>query len=81
MIQDNWAKEYAYNCLSNEEFQLLQKTYNEGDDLPCNCDDCGSYIINKHHRCNCGNRRCYFVYNKHLAPKHREIMPFSIEVD
>jgi hypothetical protein len=63
-IPNDWHSEYAYNCLSAEEFTLLQSRHDIGDDLYCDCQDCKTYILGKDHRCDCGSRRCYFQYNK-----------------
>lgn len=79
-IPAEWHKHEAFSSLSKEEFELLQNTYEVGDDLPCDCDECGSFIIWNNRRCDCGNRRCYLVYNKHLAPPIRKEFPFSVEV-
>ena len=59
-IPDEWHRESAYNCLSKEDFALLQETYEVGDELGIDNHDCEceTYHIHKHHRCACGNRRC-----------------------
>lgn len=61
-IPDHWHKEYAYNCLTNEQFKELQDKVQPGDTFQAECDECGQYTTNKHHRCDCGNRRCYFQH-------------------
>lgn len=58
-IPDEWHKEYAYNCLTAEQFKILQETHQIGDEFGVECDDCGNWTLDKHHRCDCGNRRCY----------------------
>lgn len=71
MIPKEWHKEYAFNCLSDEEFALFSETHNEGDEMYVDdhyC-ECETFTLDGYHRCNCGNRRCYIVkdeYNGHV---------------
>ena len=62
-IPNEWHIGSAYNCLSKEEFALLQDTHEVGDELALSDQDCEceTYSIDKYHRCLCGNRRCYIV--------------------
>ena len=77
----DYHKEYSYNCLNDVQFELLQKQYKVGEHFMCwDCNVCESFFIGGplDHRCDCGNRRCYFVYNECIDPIENY---FSIEVD
>lgn len=74
-IPDAWHKESAYNCLTPEQFKELQATHQQDDEFVCECDDCGSYTLQKYHRCDCGNRRCHLSYHKHNGESF-----FAVEV-
>lgn len=51
------------NCLTTEQFKLLCETHKEGDEFPCECDECGNYNLGDH-RCSCGNRRIAVYYSQ-----------------
>jgi hypothetical protein len=55
-------KDQALNCLKPEQFALLCETHEEGDEFPCDCDECGNYFLGDN-RCSCGNRRIAVYYN------------------
>ena len=76
----DYHKQYSYNCLTEEEFKILQETHKIGDHFMSPCDLCESFIIYGPHdrRCDCGNCRCYFIYNECIDPLENY---FSIEVD
>ena len=76
-IPNEWHKEPAYNCLSKEDFALLQETYKVGDKLVIDDHDCEceSYFIGEYHRCSCGNRRCCIISDTYKGNKF-----FVIEV-
>lgn len=71
-IPNEWRNKYAYNCLTDEQYKLLQDTHDVDDEFPVNCDECGTYTLHSDHRCDCGNRRCYFQFHNGL---------FDVEVD
>jgi hypothetical protein len=60
-IPDEWHKEPAFNCLSDEDFKVLQDTYQVGVSLKVDECECGVFQLDGYHRCACGNRRCYLV--------------------
>lgn len=73
MIPKEWHKEYAFNCLTDEQFEKFSQSHDIGDTFDCDCDECGEYTLDDSHRCNCGNRRCYFTYIERFG--------FSLDVD
>jgi hypothetical protein len=70
-IPDEWHKNEAFNCLTDEQWQLFREKYRIGDSFSVECDECGLFVIEEdgYHRCNCGNRRCVIytgTYNNEL---------------
>jgi hypothetical protein len=76
-IPNEWRTNSAYNCLTDEEFKLFQDTHEVDenmyiDDNECECE---TYTIGSHHRCSCGNRRCYITTFQWEGKTH-----FTVEV-
>jgi len=65
-IPDEFHKGQAFNCLNKEQWQKFREKFQIGDSFLCDCDECGLFVINDdgHHRCFCGNRRCYIYCNE-----------------
>ena len=78
IIKDEWHRLYSYNCLTVEQFRSLQLLASTGE-LPetfiVDCHMCRVYDVGEYHRCSCGNRRCYFVFDCNSE------FGFSVEVD
>ena len=66
-IPNEWHKEPAFNCVSDEHFRLLQDTHLIGDTFAVDDHDCEceTFTLNGYHRCNCGNRRCCLQYQEY----------------
>jgi len=66
-IPDEWHKEYAFNCLTDEQFSKLQEKHEVGDEFYVDDHDCEceSFTLDGYHRCDCGNRRCYLQYGEY----------------
>lgn len=60
IIPDNWHKNSAFNCLTEEQWKLFRERFQIGDSFSVDCDECGLFVIEEdgYHRCRCGNRRC-----------------------
>jgi len=63
-IPDEWRTGGAYNCLSDDEFKLLQERHDQDSEFYADCEECETYQIDAYHRCLCGNRRCYLQYDE-----------------
>lgn len=59
-IPENWYKNSAFNCLTEEQWKIFRQRYQIGDSFSVECDECGLFSIDEmgYHRCICGNRRC-----------------------
>lgn len=76
-IPDGWHKEPAFNCLSAEDFLLLQNTHEVGEEFSVDDNDCEceKFTLDGYHRCDCGNRRCNLVCEEYRGEKY-----FRVEV-
>jgi hypothetical protein len=64
-IPDEWHKKEAFNCLTDEQWQVFRERFQIGDSFSVECDECGLFVIDDgYHRCSCGNRRCVIYCDK-----------------